>query len=69
MREAAAVGLEILLDVDPHGMLMLDLREPVPHSVYVAFDEPLDRAGDVPAALGRLFHRTLEAVPGTPDAA
>ena len=46
-----------------------ELREPVPHSVYVAFDEPLDRAGDVPAALGRLFHRTLEAVPGTPDAA
>lgn len=68
-REEDLIDRVLLLDVDPHGMLMLDLREPVPHSVYVAFDEPLDRAGDVPAALGRLFHRTLEAVPGTPDAA
>lgn len=67
-REEDLTDRVLLLDVDPHGMLLLDLREPVPHSVYVAFDEPLPGADDVPAALGRLFRRTLRA-PGTPDAA
>lgn len=67
-REEDLTDRVLLLDVDPHGMLLLDLREPVPHSVYVAFDEPLPGADDVSAALGRLFRRTLRA-PGTPDAA
>ncbi len=63
-RPPALDGKLVLVDVCPEGLLLLDLREGIAFTTFVAFDAPAGDAADIGMLLSRLLHRTLPiAVP------